>query len=338
MLRLFIWGIGQKTSRCIKKGFFNDVDVVAYVQTHKSEDNYNNKPVVTPEDVANRSDEVDYIVINNDCFSEILGLCYYLKIPDEKLVITNDIKDSRYEKYYYRLRDVIPSIFEDQKGISWQVIRSNESDHVDEKKMVGFGRFKTKAYLDDYVRYRAFELNAKEIIREGVNGDVAELGVYNGEFSGLIRELFPDRRMFLFDTFEGFDKEEAKKEVEDGNCNESFVNSHGSPSIEELKKNIPDLKRCVICKGLFPKSITEEAANTKFAFVSLDVDFEESTFQGLSFFYSRLAVGGRIFLHDYNTWYLSGVKKAVERYEVECGETLKKVALPDRAGTLIIIK
>lgn len=77
--------------------------------------------------------------------------------------------------------------------------------------------------------------------------------------------------------------------------------------------------------------------NRRFGFVSLDVDFEESTLNGLRFFYPRLIEGGYIFVHDYNHASLKGVKRAIERYESEIG-TLKKFPLPDSNGSLIITK
>ena len=102
--------------------------------------------------------------------------------------------------------------------------------------------------------------------------------------------------------------------------------------------NLPYPDKAVVCKGFFPESITEEAGKEKYAFVSLDVDFEESTFEGLKFFYPRLSEGGYIFIHDYNTYYLKGVKAAVKRYEEFIGQKLKAIPIADRAGTLIIMK
>ena len=48
--------------------------------------------------------------------------------------------------------------------------------------------------------------------------------------------------------------------------------------------------------------------------------------------------GGIIFVHDYNTYYLEGIKKAVKRYEREIGRRLNKIPIADRAGTLIVLK
>lgn len=66
-------------------------------------------------------------------------------------------------------------------------------------------------------------------------------------------------------------------------------------SVERMLGNLPYPEKAKICKGLFPASVTAEAEKEKFAFVSLDVDFEESTYEGLKFFYPRLSEGGCIF-------------------------------------------
>ena len=94
--------------------------------------------------------------------------------------------------------------------------------------------------------------------------------------------------------------------------------------------------RCV--QRIFPDSITEEAKNSKYAFVSIDVDFEASIHEGLQFFYPRLEEGGYIFVHDYTNPQLTGVKAAVRRYEESIGTVLKKGPLADWAGTLVILK
>lgn len=39
-----------------------------------------------------------------------------------------------------------------------------------------------------------------------LNGCVAEAGVFQGNFAKVINANFPDRKLYLFDTFEGFDK------------------------------------------------------------------------------------------------------------------------------------
>lgn len=102
--------------------------------------------------------------------------------------------------------------------------------------------------------------------------------------------------------------------------------------------NVSHPENVIVCKGLFPASVTEEAKEARFAFVSIDVDLEDSTYEGLKFFYPRLNDGGMIFLHDYNEAHLVGVQAAVKRYEADFSVKFKAVPLADRAGTLVIIK
>lgn len=54
--------------------------------------------------------------------------------------------------------------------------------------------------------------------------------------------------------------------------------------------------KCKIFKGVFPDTVTEEVEKSEFAFVSLDVDLEELTYQGIQFFNPRIVEGGH-FVH-----------------------------------------
>ena len=95
------------------------------------------------------------------------------------------------------------------------------------------------------------------------------------------------------------------------------------------------LDNIVIKQGLFPQSL--RGLEEKFAFVSIDVDFEESIYEGLKYFYPRLREGGYIFVHDYNSDLL-GVEKAIDKYERENGIMLHKVPLADKSGTSVLTK
>ncbi|HCT91620.1 MAG TPA: hypothetical protein DF613_09630, partial [Lachnospiraceae bacterium] len=55
-------------------------------------------------------------------------------------------------------------------------------------------------------------LFAEEIRTANLPGAVAELGVYRGDFAIEINRLFPDRTLYLFDTFTGFSPEDMAAE------------------------------------------------------------------------------------------------------------------------------
>ena len=69
----------------------------------------------------------------------------------------------------------------------------------------------------------------------------------------------------------------------------------------------------------------------------LDVDLHRTTLQGIEFFWPRMANGGYLMIHDYNTNYLKGVRDAVTEAERELGRFMR-VPLPDLGGSLVVQK
>src|SRR5947199_351434 len=64
----------------------------------------------------------------------------------------------------------------------------------------------------DYVRLATLELVSYEIAKKNLEGNIAELGVYKGKFARYLNQYFPDRLLYLFDTFEGFDSRDILRE------------------------------------------------------------------------------------------------------------------------------
>lgn len=197
-------------------------------------------------------------------------------------------------------------------------------------------KYEGTGYLDtDYVRTSCFELAVKEIRKRGLCGAVAEVGVFRGEFAQYINFAFPDRKCYLFDTFEGFDAGEALKEVKNGNCTEGFVEAYKHTNAKMVLDKMTNLDNIIIRQGYFPETAGD--LEEQFVFVSLDVDFEDSIYEGIKYFYPRLVKGGYLYIHDYNS-NLLGVEAAVDRYEADYDVMLCKVPVCDKSGTLIVTK
>lgn len=209
-------------------------------------------------------------------------------------------------------------------------------DEIKESPFPGEQHRHTNMYTTDYNRIRTFELIADEIISHNIVGSVAELGVFKGDFSKYINSFFKDRKCYLFDTFEGFRDSEAIKEKEAGNCGEAFIERFKDTSLEKVLKIMPYPNNIICKQGLFPESLN--GLDDIFAFVSIDVDFEEAIWDGLSYFYPRLSKNGYIFVHDYNSSTLRGVRNAIQRYEKKYNVSIAKVPIPDLCGTLVITK
>jgi O-methyltransferase len=162
-------------------------------------------------------------------------------------------------------------------------------------------------------RIIALKNTASLIYEKNISGDVAELGVFQGDFAKHINSLFPDRKLFLFDTFEGFSEKDIEKEKEIGTKRvfERSYNYNGA-SIELVMNKMQNNRNCIIRKGYFPETINGLESN--FAFVSLDADLYQPMLEGLKYFYPRLVKGGYIFVHDFFTDTFTGTKEAVREY------------------------
>lgn len=186
----------------------------------------------------------------------------------------------------------------------------------------------------DLVRFLTLQLIARKIIENKVPGNVAELGVYKGEFAREINSLFPENKMYLFDTFEGFNKEEYKYDI-DLNLTTPIKNSDWPTSPQEVLKNMPYPDMCVIKQGKFPET-AKDIDDEKFSFVSIDVDLYIPTLEGLLYFYTHLSSGGYIMIHDYNNSYWKGVIRAVDEFCRD--QKISFVPIPDAQGSIVITK
>ena len=143
---------------------------------------------------------------------------------------------------------------------------------------------------------------------------------------------FPDRKFYLFDTFEGFDERDvnSEKSADYSSGQQDFSDT----SVEAVLKRMPFSDKCVPVKGYFPdsaKNITDS-----FVFVSLDADLFDPLYNGLVFFYPKLVAGGYIFIHDFNNDAYKGARKAVEQFCME--QKINYLPIPDLGGSAIIMK
>src|ERR1700712_1607209 len=183
----------------------------------------------------------------------------------------------------------------------------------------------------DYIRLATLELASYEIQRKKLEGNLAELGVYKGKFARYLNQYFPDRLLYLFDTFEGFDKRDVASEVEKNFSpgDQDFSDT----SVESVLKRMPFPEKCRPVKGFFPESARE--INDQFVLVSLDTDLYEPIYNGLNYFYPRLVAGGYIFIHDFNNDAYKGTREAVEKFCRE--QNISYLPIPDLGGSVVII-
>lgn len=182
----------------------------------------------------------------------------------------------------------------------------------------------------DLVRLAMFLENARVIEREGVPGSLAELGVYKGTTARLLHALFPDRTLWLFDTFEGFDARDLAQERAPAQQGFRFDDT----SLDRVLAYVGGSDRVRACKGYFPATAASVPDGERFALVHLDADLRKPTADALAFFYPRMSPGGFIVMHDYGSGAWPGVAEAVDAFFADKPESI--VRIPDKSGTAIV--
>lgn len=186
-----------------------------------------------------------------------------------------------------------------------------------------------------HIRLATCRLLAKEIERRRVPGAIAELGVYQGEFAAELNRLFPERTLYLFDTFTGFDS----RDIGQWDGSRACAGQFSDTSVETALGRMEHPERIIVKPGYFPESLGEMASAAfpeRFALVSLDTDLYQPTLEGLSYFYPRLSPGGYMILDDYNSPQFPGVGRAVQEF---CDrEGVSVVPLCDLHGTAVLTK
>ncbi len=179
---------------------------------------------------------------------------------------------------------------------------------------------------------------ARWIQENHIEGNVAECGVYRGDSAKFINKYFSDRKLYLFDTFEGFEHEDLDYEIENlsEGFNDSFFNEDifKDTSVDIVKRKMSKVENVMIKKGFFPETAAD--IEDSFCFVNLDMDLYTPMLSGLRFFWNKMEKGGCILLHDYFHDGLQGVKKAVDDFECENNITLNKMPIGDHISLAII--
>lgn len=162
----------------------------------------------------------------------------------------------------------------------------------------------------DFAFYPIEAFHVYSIARSQSNfeGDMAEVGVYQGGSAKLICEVKESKTLHLFDTFEGL----PKVTEEDTHFGMKYweTGEFKNTNITNVKNYLSKYRNVKFYKGRFPET-AEPIDKKQFSFVHLDVDLYQSTLDCLEFFFPRMVKGGIILTHDFHT---KGVKKAFDEF------------------------
>lgn len=159
-------------------------------------------------------------------------------------------------------------------------------------------------------RDRAYVLHTMLKQSLHIPGHVWECGVYRGGtaamFARMLAEAASDKRLFLFDTFDGMPATDPDK---DRHRQGDFADT----SLEAVRAYVGQPERCVFRPGWIPATFQGLEAEC-IAFAHIDVDIHQSVLDCLGFIWPRLSVGGFVVLDDYGFFTCPGARAATDEF------------------------
>ncbi len=166
----------------------------------------------------------------------------------------------------------------------------------------------------------------RDVVRDGVPGDLVETGVWRGGAAIFMRAVLKvlgvtDRRVWAADSFEGLPEPDAETyPLEAKSYNSAAMTKyydHLAVGLDEVKRNFQafDLldDQVRFLKGWF-KDTLPGAPIEAIAVLRLDGDYYESTRDALAGLYDRVSVGGFVIIDDYGEDSWTYCRRAVEEF------------------------
>ena len=161
------------------------------------------------------------------------------------------------------------------------------------------------------------------VLQDDIPGDFVETGSWRGGCGILMRAILEacgdsERKVWLFDSFEGLPKPNTAAFPADSGDQYWTFNSYLGVTLEQVKANFQQYDllddRVRFVKGWFSDTIPTSHTGP-ISVLRLDGDMYESTWIVLAHLYSRVSPGGFVVIDDYGA--VPGCKQAVDDFRRE---------------------
>lgn len=346
--KIICYGIGQQFESFLKLIDFEHVQIVALADKYcerakkRARDISEDIQGILPRQISGF--EFDYVIVCSELHEDEMLYCLQENgILYDKIACWTSALEKPVEGYLDRFFDKYQKKEFHNKEILSQLMRKDIPNKIIIRDMLNLHRSRYlkdfyKKVKTDYVRISTIELLAAQIKKRGIVGEMAELGVYQGNISSLLNEMFPEKKLYLFDTFDGFDASDHAYDIERRFTRDETKQFFKDTSIEKVMERMEAPEKCIVKKGFFPESLGDMRSDMtlKFSIVSIDPDLYMPTYEGIKYFYPRLSKGGYIIVHDYECPTFGGARQAIEN---ACRElNISFVPISDENGSVVITK
>lgn len=258
-----------------------------------------------------------------------------------------DNDKSLWGKKLYGIAEVFPPDKLKELAYDQIVVCSNTTDSAREQiksQLLDFGAvlenirfFPERREKTDYISRLLFFKNLATYLHENqIQGDVAEGGVWIGHTASYMNRYFADRKLYLFDTFEGIPEKAMRFDAENNSQFNQKVYSFidHTPTLDIVLSKMTYPNNVIIRKGYFPDTATD--LPDMFAFVHVDFGLYLPEKAAIDIFYDKLAVGGVMLFETYYSSFIHSTRKAIADFEKERGIKLRMLPIGSTTSAMFM--
>jgi O-methyltransferase len=180
------------------------------------------------------------------------------------------------------------------------------NNEIPNEKLYGKDWPKDAETMIGYERLTNLENCMIDVIKNNIEGDVIETGVWKGGacilMKYIIKKLNSNKKVFVADSFEGLPMPNPELYPKDtGDIHHEF--NELKISLDEVKNNFKKYNilddDVIFLKGWFKNTLPLIKEDQKFSLIRLDGDMYESTMDSLNNLYHKLSDGGYIIIDDF---------------------------------------
>lgn len=329
MEKIIVFGTGSAANEFVELIDHDKVKIIAFINSDESVKSFCGYDVIIPETVKDY--EYDYIVIASGYVHKITEVLLHVGVKEEKIVsyIYDDAKT--YQGILNNINIYLDKMYNRGKVSNW--MKDTRKIPMIYPATLWKDQCILSDFYKDFVREQTMSLVSNVICENEVRGAIAELGVFRGDFTIIMDRVFQRRKLYLFDTFEGFVVRDVEADAAINN-ETGELGKFKDTSVEFVLSRLSGGNEVIVKKGYFPD--TFDLSEEMFAFVSIDLNLYDPVKSALELFYPRMEKGGYILVSDYLAPFYEGTKKAVDDWSGETG--VKFVPVADFYGSVLIVK
>lgn len=329
MENIIVFGTGSTAYEFVKLVDNDKVTIIAFINSDISTKSFCGRKVIAPEAVKDY--DYDYIVIASGYVNKITELLLEAGVREKKIVSYIYDDAQTYQDILNNTNIYLNKRYNRGKVLEW--VKVNRSIPLIYPATLWKDQCLLSDFYKDFVREQTVSLIGSIVNGKKLRGEIAELGVFQGDFTIVINHVFQGKKLYLFDTFEGFAEQDVKEDTTINN-ESGELGKFKNTSVEYVLNRLDKRNQVIIKKGYFPE--TFDLQNELFAFVSIDFNLYDPVRKALELFYPRMVSGGYILVSDYLAPFYEGTKKAVDEWSEKTG--VKFVPVADFYGSILIVK